>query len=513
MSRSEESLPLFAEEEAQPQAPPAAYGAFCKEHLWLALRFYDLPLEALCRESEKPVAVVADEGGRQMVVACNQRANDAGAQAGLSLNAAYALVPELVVVSRDEAKETAILKRLGAWAKKYTPLVSLQLPEALLLEIKGSLHLFGGLEGLLEHVQQDVHALGLQHYYSVAPTPTAALWLSRHHGGLAAINGEQLTKLLGKLPLASTGWNDRTLTRLQGVGARSLRDCMRLPRDGFARRMGKQHLLELDCALGKAPDPRANYQPPDKFVAKREFLFALSKSDMILHGLNQLIKELTGFLCGRQSGIQTLTVRLYHQDAPATTIELAMVSVSRDEARLKSLLQQKFDQLTLPEAVLAVTMVSGILYPLAGSDRELFGGASEQAQHWPELVEKLRTRLGVRAVTGLCLVPEHRPEQAWQYAEPGTHSEAAPYRRRPLWVLSDPCRMPLRQNKPHWHGALKRLDGPERIESGWWDGQDVARDYFIVSNSQGLCLWIYRERGREHGCERGQQWYLHGIFA
>ncbi|NNC55800.1 MAG: DNA polymerase Y family protein, partial [Pseudomonadales bacterium] len=361
-------------------------------------------------------AVVSEEGGRSVVIACNQAANDCGIQAGMALSAAYALIPELKLVAQNKAQEQEVLKRLAGWAKKYTPMVSLQSPESMLLEIRGSLALFGGLQALLQKLKQDIHALGLQHYHAIAPTPTAALWLCRHHSGHIAADAAQLHTELGELPVTCTGWAADTLTRLRGMGIHRLRDCLRLPRDGFARRIGKQRLAELDRALGKAPDPRENYQTPERYVARREFLFALDKLDMIFNGLEQLLRELTGFLCGRQSGIQKLRVRLYHQDAPASVVELGMAAVCRDEQRLASLLHQKLEQLELPEPVVAVTMESGLLYPLAGSDGDLFDDAAHHEVHWPELVEKLRARLGVRAVTGLCLVPEHRPEQAWKYA-------------------------------------------------------------------------------------------------
>ena len=56
-------------------------------------------------------------------------------------------------------------------------------------------------------------------------------------------------------------------------------------------------------------------------------------------------------------------------------------------------------------------------------------------------------------------------------------------------------------------GTLELLTGPERIETGWWDGGDVRRDYYIAGNRAGLRLWIFRERGA------AECWHLHGIFG
>jgi protein ImuB len=70
---------------------------------------------------------------------------------------------------------------------------------------------------------------------------------------------------------------------------------------------------------------------------------------------------------------------------------------------------------------------------------------------------------------------------------------------RPVWLLDEP--LPL-------HDGLILEQGPERIESGWWDGKGVARDYYIAHEprSHGAKLWVFQER-------QSKRWYLHGMFA
>ena len=140
------------------------------------------------------------------------------------------------------------------------------------------------------------------------------------------------------------------------------------------------------------------------------------------------------------------------------------------------------------------------------------------------LLERLRARLGAEAVFSVCLVPEHRPELAWRVAEPalpGTGSASGAMRRlprespvgcapvapRPLWMLAEPQRLQERDDAPWQDGApLGLAGGPERIESGWWDGRDVRRDYYVATGWGGVRLWVYRER------DRGG-WWLHGVFG
>jgi protein ImuB len=54
---------------------------------------------------------------------------------------------------------------------------------------------------------------------------------------------------------------------------------------------------------------------------------------------------------------------------------------------------------------------------------------------------------------------------------------------------------------------LQLVSGPERIESGWWDGADIGRDYYIARASDGAQWWVYRE------CAAPRRWFVHGCFA
>ena len=131
------------------------------------------------------------------------------------------------------------------------------------------------------------------------------------------------------------------------------------------------------------------------------------------------------------------------------------------------------------------------------------------------MLERLQARLGREAVSGIGLVPDHRPECAWcrripeempgvRRAEPGP--PPLPLAPRPLWLLAEPLSLEVRDGWPWLDGRLELEPERERIDSGWWDGHAVARDYFVAASPEGERFWIYRDiRGR-----RG--WYLHGFF-
>ena len=81
---------------------------------------------------------------------------------------------------------------------------------------------------------------------------------------------------------------------------------------------------------------------------------------------------------------------------------------------------------------------------------------------------------------------------------------------RPLWLLAEPQPLAHCLEAQTWILEWKLRDGPERIESGWWDGADVRRDYFIAENPRGEVSWIYRDH--RYGIDDGE-WFLHGVFA
>ncbi|MGE3774439.1 MAG: hypothetical protein AB7I32_16050, partial [Gammaproteobacteria bacterium] len=139
---------------AVPAATPSAV-------LWLAIHLPQLPLDIATRaHAERRACVLVDgEGTRQRIALVNREAARLGVRPGMMLGAAHAL-GEVQALPRTPAAEEAALARLCAWAWQFTPVVSAVAPDALLLEVRGSLALFGGLHGLLSRLRRGLRELG-----------------------------------------------------------------------------------------------------------------------------------------------------------------------------------------------------------------------------------------------------------------------------------------------------------------------------------------------------------------
>ncbi|MGI9263890.1 MAG: Y-family DNA polymerase [Gammaproteobacteria bacterium] len=482
-----------------------------RSHLWLCLDFYLLPLEIFAESSGiDAVAVIEGEGSGRRVLLCNASAESHGVYAGLPVNAALALCPSLVLLGRDSCREREAFQRLAAWAGQFTAMVSLEAPRSLLLEIRASLKLFGGLDSFLANLAVRLEHTGFTSRQAVAPMPRAALWLARTENGVVVATSNRLVDCLGHLPLACTHWPRKVLDRLTGMGIRQLGDVLRLPRDGFARRFGPERLSELDRAIGKLSEPREAFRLPEVYTGKVNMPEETLDRALMVRGMERLLTEMEGFLRACQRGVQQPAFRFWHSGNRFTRIVLGLSRTTTSACSIADLLVERMERLELPAPVTGLSLDSGETLPIETVHHTLYNNsrntlAAEETAR--TLVDRLRARLGQDAVRGLCILPEHRPEAAWAYTEPGNPTGTVRDERRPFWILERPRPLAFRDGRPCFEGRLRIESGPERIETGWWDGRDVTRDYFVAGNTAGMKLWVYRER------RIPRRWFLHGVFG
>lgn len=477
--------------------------------LWLALHLPRLPLEVFERVTPLPGPAVVATGDGRTVVLPNAAAARHGITPGQKLSAALALVPGLEARTRNPPAEQQALESLALWAEQFTPTLHLQPPDGLLLEIGGCLRLFGGLEALAVRARDGLAELGFDATLASAPTSAGALLLARNGLDSLVTDLPALRSRLRMLPVEGLDAEAAVLDNLARLGARTVDDVLRLPREGLARRFGTALLDGLDRALGHRPDPRAPFVPPARFESRLALPAPVPAVEPLLFGLRRLALELCGFLAGRQQGATRLQLWLEHEDHPPTGVRLELSMPCRDAAHLMTLAREHLSRLSLPGPVEAFGLVLEECAQLAPRNLSFLAEPGSGAESRAALVERLRARLGREAVHGLALVPEHRPELAHRTAEPGTPASSPRLAPRPLWLLAAPRPLATGPQGPQLDGPLELLDGPERIESGWWDDGDVRRDYFIARSRARARLWIYREIAPG----AAERWYLQGLFA
>jgi len=475
---------------------------------WLAIHLPALPLEVYTRalQIEIPLAV-SQRSKVERILLCNRSAGKRGVHPGQPRGGALALVADLRVLDRKPAAERAALERLAAWCGRFSSQVSLEPPQALVLEAARSLRLFGGAETLLERVAREVRTLGYGARCCLAPTPAGALVLAA--SGIEGVIPDEhaLRTALSRLPLAALFPDERVRADLWRMGLRRVGDLLRLPRSGLAERLGLAQIRHLEQLLGEAPDPRRCFEPPPSYRGRLELPAELLQVDALIFPCRRLLGELAGLLTGRQGGVQRLQWHLEHGDeGEETSFTLGTARPERDPGRWLDLLRERLERLRLPAPVRAVALVAADIRPLVPASLDLFPELDRPLIPDQDLLDRLRARLGEEAVQGLTLVADHRPERAWRWCPPGESGKGRGRSDRPLWLLPEPLPLETRNHRPRWHGELDLGRERERIETGWWDGFEVARDYFVATTARGERLWIYRELEGRRG------WFLHGLF-
>ena len=472
--------------------------------LWTCLSFPDLPLAVFARgvAGETP-AVVASASHRPDVVVANAAAAKRGIAAGLSIAAALALDPDITIHLRDERAESQALKNIALWAGQWTSSISLEPPDCVLLEISACCNYFGGLDPLLARIAAGLAAIGFSGTIATAPTAGAASLFARSGLAVVAAEGRDWTRKLAALPVTLLASAQAALDMFAGIGVRTIGEFLALPRDGAARRFGQALLDEIDRARGLLPDPRVPFTPPERYHGQLELPAPVAEVEALLFGVKRLVTELAGFLRGRGAGVTRLRCDLVHEDAAPTSLVLGL-SCTRQVEHILNVLRERLARTELPDRVEAIRIVAEEITPLAAKAGDFFPIAGANGEAAAQLVERLRARLGEDAVRVLELCTDHRPERASrQTATPGAATGQVPhgFPRRPLWLLASPRPLGTDPAAPE----LKLMSGPERIETGWWDGNDIGRDYFVGRNQRGEVMWLYRERAGD--------WFVHGVFA
>ncbi|WP_339649345.1 DNA polymerase Y family protein [Halopseudomonas pelagia] len=470
--------------------------------LWACILLPQLALDAVLRglaDPQAPLALISGTPQRRVLQTVNAAARELGLRPGQSLTAAQMLSRDFAMQEYDPAQIERWQGFLAAWAYRFSSHVSLHYPRALVMEVESSFALFGPWERFEAQLRDELTALGFRHRIVLAPNPAAARILTNVHDGLAVLQAEALRQRLEQIPVTRAGFDAEVARAFARMGLHQLHQILALPRAGLAKRFPEDVLKHLDTLLGLRAQALDCYAPADAFDMRIELNFDVGSHQALLFPLRRLTSDLAAFLAGRDSGVQRFVLHLEHREGEDSLVSVGLLSPERDAAMLFELARGRLEQLQVRAPVQALRLLARDLPAFVPQKRELFDERPQQSLPWEQLRERLRARLGDETVSALSVRPDHRPEQAWRTSHNSAPLLQGDYKiARPGWLLQEPQAQ---------LSGLRILAGPERIESGWWDGRDMRRDYYLVETAGGQRAWAYRPVGQ------GGPLWLHGWFA
>ncbi|MEZ8657700.1 DNA polymerase Y family protein [Vibrio cyclitrophicus] len=488
--------------------------------LWLYLHFPSLQLDTLfnsnelgsSKDSREQPIIIVDEKDHHVLQA-NPAALESGITLGMGLGSAAALCHNLHVHPYIIELEKNKLKEIAQWAYLVTSDMALLPPNGLLIKASNMLSLYDGLDNYWHELKSHLETLNIQFSFATGYSPLSAILLGKQSINQATNNVEQMKAWVSQQALSSSELPAKQVERLNRVGINVVEDLLKLPLQDVARRFDIDLVNYVGRLNGQFKHPIDFYHPPESFQQYLELLFDIENILFIEKPLLKLLNQLECFLRLRDRVAFELTLTLHlrnKDDHPVSFYSaqgdyLATKWVNLTHLTLESL------KLTAPVQGLTLSLVRHGEPQMAYHD--LFDGNTGTLATL-DLLSLLQAKLGQACIQTPKIQYDPRPEKANQYSLP-TLSKPVSKRQTPSGSEQQTIALSVNQQRlrpsillPEPEALTESVtlsQGPERIVSGWWDGEKIIRDYFIAHSENGRWLWIFRTPDK--------QWFLHGLFS
>lgn len=476
------------------------------------------------------VLVVATTANVRRVVHLSAHAYREGVRAGMTLAHAGAILPggAFHIRDHDARRDALMLGALARWSERFSPVVSVDGSNGLLLDISGCEHLFGGEMALATAARDGLAMLGFSSRVGIASSVGAAWAVARFARGGAVVrvpDGEE-RQAMTSLPVAALRVDSVIEEGLREVAIECVGQVFDLPRSTLPARYGDELLHRIDQALGTLPEPIGRLPEHVVFTASRELPGGTTQIEAIERVVRLLLTELRWLLERHESGLRRLEVAFDRLDAATIPMHVAIVRPTRSDKHLWTLLRPKIERLDMGFGVERVTLTASHVArlphrqeALRHDEREASESAADDAS-FAETLDTLASRFGHDRILRIELRQSHRPERAAALVP--IHEPTAKQRDeacrftfadRPARLLDPPQEVRVLAVTPDgpvirlWRDGVERnvlgSIGPERIGGEWWIAREAARDYFRVQEESGRWLWLYQERN-------SRAWFIHG---
>jgi protein ImuB len=547
----------------------------------LSLWLRRLPTDRLTRQSPEragqPLAVVATVRSARQIAALNDEAARLGLRAGMALTDARAMYPQLAAIDADDAADAATLAHVADWCDRYTPLIGLDPPDGLFLDISGCAHLFGGEEALRRDLVRRLAAQGFHARAAIADTPGCAWAVARYgvavpdratnsvhsrasgnpnsysdsllrdsgsplsRGRAEEGDAQRIVSTLHSLPLAALRIDPKIAAPLAQSGLKTIGDVIDMPRAPLAARFGQGFVRRIDQALGREDEPIVPRLPLPSFLAEQRFADPIGREEDVLGTVVHLAQELARAMERHGKGARRLQTALFRTDGKVARIDIGTSEPLRDPERIRRLFLDRlavigdeadpgfgFDMIRL--SALTVEDFDPVQAGLVQTG--LLGDPARETAH---LVDRLIARFGADRVQRLVPQDTHIPEFASvaapahlrQQAQTASHDfvQDSHIPARPIRLFERPEPIEANAQVPDgppvqfkWRRVthdVAHAEGPERIAMQWWrDDQGRALARDYFRIETRQGARVWLYREGIYAAGQAlPRWFLHGIFA
>jgi protein ImuB len=495
-------------------------------------------------DDSNPCIVVAKQNNALQITALNDAAAKLGLEIGLPLANTRAVCPDIQVVDADPAADSATLAHIADWCDRFTPLVALDAPHGLFLDITGCAHLFGGEAALMEMLCSALKVQGFLSSAAIAGTAVCARTLSHYSHGRIVADGAEVAAVR-PLPVFTLGADDAITRGLRRAGLTTIGDVAARARHEITARFGADFTSLLEQALGHSDAPISPRKPLPDYIVEQRFPEPVATDGVIAATLGHLARTLVSVMDRQGKGARRLEASFFRTDGAVRTITVETgLPVTRGEV-VDRLFRERLDAIADPLdpgfGFDLIRLAAGRTEIVVQQQRDLDVHVHDNDE-LAALIDRIAARLGSRRVVVHLPVDSHIPERAMEIAPAQHHLAAATQAMWPERIASEPPLRPLRlfdrpepikvsaaefPDKPPkeftWRRVLHTVvhaEGPERVAMEWWrsHARMPTRDYFRIEDESGQRFWLFRdglygEIRDADGESVAPTWFMHGLFA
>ncbi len=436
------------------------------------------------------------------------------------------LVPTVSVQEERADRADQLLQQLALYCIRYTPIVAIDPPDGLILDISGCSHLWGGEGPYFKTIIQSIKAKGFDVRGAIADTIGAA-WANARYGKIHPIinSGEQHNALLS-LPPSALRLESSTLDRLRELGLCQISNIVRIQRSALRRRFGDVILLRLDQAFGQKEELITSVMPVETFEERLPCLEPIRTAGGIGIALHRLLETLCLRLQKNGKGLRYAVFKGYRVDGKLEQISIGTSRASANVEHLFRLLAEKISTMEPDLGFELFSLGAPKVEDISAQQESLWDAAPGlEKSGLPDLVDRIINVITENdAVKRYLPDAHHWPERSMRQAVSiGERSGIAwsEPEDMPAFILQQPQSIevaaPIPDYPPmhfRYRGRLytiAKADGPQRIANEWWLDGAPYRDYYALEDEKGARYWVFRS-GDYTGAP-ARQWFIHGFFA
>lgn len=476
-----------------------------------------------------PLVLKGSDGRRRVVRGADDLALKMGVYIGMPVAKAESLFSELIIMDANPTADAVALEKLALWALRlYSPNVTADPPDGLVIDIQGAAHLCGGEAALIEDARRRLSDMGIAAVAAVADTWGAAHALARYgRQAVQIVEPGRTGEALRHLPIDALRLPPEMLPDLHLLGLDTIGELAAKPRPAMTRSFGPNLFRRIDQAFGRVAEPIEPVESPELIRVHRVFAEPIGAPETI----EKYTRRLTDQMCDRLEeaglGVRRLDLHYIRVDNRVETIFVATAKPAREPKRLARLLCDKIETVDPGYGIEKMVMTAACVEPLV---MKQILASFERATRpdvddlWDVLTNRHGDGCLYRAVPVATDIPERAVKRLPPTSQDMGSSRNACF-RRPQRLYHKPEKiMALAVMPDHppraftWRGqrfAVACADGPERVNGEWWvrgKEKGKVRDYFILEVENGERFWVFRTGDGQHIETGSLQWYMHGKF-